>query len=198
MTVDPGDIIRVTAKMDYIGVDDIQNVYHTEHDGGTSVDESDFMLALAAHLDTAYGYVADILEDNVLFTEIDAYNLTQDAPMLPIDWPTLVNGDIVGDTLPLQAAALVSFATRTKKSVGRKYISGVAETMQEAGGQLTTAALALLQDFGDELLVGFTVSTVGFQWGNYRASDGRFAQWETATPRLIMATQRRRRRSVGS
>jgi len=198
MTIDPGDFVRVTAKMSYIGVDDIQNVFHTENDGGTSVDESDFMVALAAHLDTAYGYLADIMEDNVLFTEIDAYNITQDAPILPIDWPTLVNGDVVGETLPLQAAALVSFATRTKNSVGRKYISGVAESMQEAGGQLTTAALALLQDFGDELLLGFTVSTVGFQWGNYRYLDGRFAQWETATPRLIMATQRRRRRGIGS
>jgi len=198
MTIDPGDIVRVTAKMSWIGTNDIQNVYHTEHDGGTSVDESDFMLACAAHLDDAYQHVADIQENNVLYMEVDAYNLTQDQPMLPQAWPNLVNGDVVGETLPLQAAALVSFGTRVKKSVGRKYIGGIAESMQESGGELTVAARGFLQDFGDELLLGFTVSTVGFQWGNYRASDGRFAQWETATPRTIMATQRRRRRGVGS
>lgn len=198
MTVAPGDVIRVTAVTKWEAVHDVLNVYHVKHNGTTGVEDLDFRLACADSLDDSYAHIVPRQEDNLLYVNIEFYNLTQDVPILPIEWPTLTVGGVVGQGLPLQSAALVNFRTLAKRSVGRKYIGGFDETFQDFGGNLTAPAVGSMEAYADELLLGFAVDTNGFTYGNYRPATAAFNEWATREVAPIMATQRRRRKGVGA
>lgn len=197
MTVSPNDILRVTANMSIIAGGVFQNVYHLIFEGSGPESDSTVADAVAEKLNDAYSFVNAFLTDALTFDDIDVWNVTQDRPMLVVDWPTLVAGLSTEQRLPQQCAELVLFRTATARSQGRKYVPMFTETSSQAGGILTTTAIAGLQNFGNELVLPENAGAGTVQCGNWRYPTGPFSRWTAATVSSLIRTQRRRVIGVG-
>jgi len=191
MAVQSGDVLRVVAKMDTPG-GVVQNTFHVKYSGEVEVGNATFQAAVAGVLDDCYGaFVAD-LHENLDFVTITFWNVTQDLPLNDTDWPTLVDGGGVGNMLPAQVAALTLYGTAVARSQGRKFWSGFGGAALAADGRIDATTYNHIQNGADDLLGNIDAGDGTFAFGNYRYSDGRFAQWNTRATDLEWHTQRRR------
>ena len=197
MTVQVGDIIRVTCKMGY-AAGAVQNVYHYKHIGSGSVPDATFMSALGTEMNTNYTTINAYLAPGFMYHTIEAFNVTQDAPIDEIAWPSLTVGTGSGtDSYATQCAALVKFPTATARSQGRKYLGGLMEGYVGSGGLIESAFLTALGSFATAMLSGFSAGGEDFEAGNWNPSLARFAAWIAGVVADRVATQRRRRAGVG-
>jgi hypothetical protein len=195
--VNIGDIIRATCKCEAgAGKEDVQNVYHLMMAGGMAED-SEVHEYIAAALDTAYTNIADEIPDDVSFTSIQTWNVTQDRPMLESAWPVLTVGGAGADQTPYPVAPLVLFPTGAARSQGRKFLPPFSEGGM-TNGLLTAGVMTKLAGYAADILS----NVVGPDWlaifGNWSPSKARFADWVGAILTDILATQRRRRRGRGT
>ena len=197
MPIAAGDILRVTAKMNFETFGAIQNVFYVQHDGTLPVAEFDFMEAAAAWLDAAWTEPILLFVDELKFDEVAGYNLTQDDPLLPEPWPVLIEGGTAGESVALQVALLVSFQTTVKNSQGRKYLGGIDKIQYEGGGIWTANVEPLIHDWADIIIAGFTVDLEDFSVGHVKAIGGAWVPWARYSMDPIARTQRRRVRGVG-
>lgn len=197
MPVQEGDILRVTAKMNFETFGAIQNVFYVKHDGTQDVSEFEFMEAAALWLDNAWTPPILLFVDELKFTEVAGYNLTQDDPLLPEPWPVLVEGGTAGESVALQVALLVSFQTTVKNSQGRKYLGGIDKLQYEGGGVWTANVEPLINDWADIIIAGFTVGIEDFSVGHRQTVSLAWVPWARYSMDPIARTQRRRVRGVG-
>jgi hypothetical protein len=197
MSVESGDIMRVTAKMSHLG-NDIQNVFHIRANGTGSVDDATAVTEITNRLNSAYGNVVDYQNLDYDYNTIEIFNVTQDRPMGEYNWPSLVSGTLANDALPDQTAALALFPTMTARSQGRKYVGGWCEAENNSGGDpdgdVTTQMLA----WALSLIAPWLVGSGEFEFGNWSYTLLRFAEWLQPIIRDVWRTQRRRASGVGS
>lgn len=196
MPVNSGDIIRATAKMTYVG-DDVQNVYHLQYLGVTTLDSS-VVNGIAGVLDDAYDYIDLFISDNVGFDTIEVWNITQNRLLDEVNWPTLVSGGGVDSALPTQVSALALFNTAVANSQGRKYLPVFTEAENLGGGIISSAALAAIALFIAELLGEVVLPDGECYFGNWNPTLARFADWVSGYISDRMQTQRRRTVGHGS
>lgn len=198
MTVQNGDIIRVTCKLAHnSGVDDIQNVYHYKAVLGTPASDLLIHNTIAANMELAYTEINTRIPNTTTYTTIESWNVTQDAPMVEAAWPTLTAGTGTGEFMPAQCAPLCLFSTATARSQGRKYLPFLREADMN-GGILSAATLADIADMIAILLAVLDPGDGNLYIGNWRKTPARFAQWVAGEVQSIVRTQRRRVRGVGS
>lgn len=197
MAISIGDIIRVTAKMQW-NEEDIQNVYHLEAQSATSDSDLTVLGEIADTLDSAYDYLDTAIPNDVTFDSIVGYNLTQERYMGEVSWPTLTAGSNVGDPLPPQTAPLVRFGTDTLGSQGRKFFPPMTDADLDSDGTISSAVATALGNVATILLAGVDSGTWTMKFGNWNVDLARFATWVSAFVNAYYATQRRRRPGVGS
>lgn len=197
MTVEVGDILRVTAKMSVL-TDDVQNVYHYEASGTGTATDAATMTAIALALDDAYEEIVAELTTGLRYDTIEFFNVTQDVPMGEDAWPNQVTGSAVGEILPLQCSAVCLFGTATARSQGRKFLPPMKEEASDSRGVVNAATITAILLLIIELLTGVTVGTLTFHPGNWNLLLTRFAEWISGTINPVMKTQRRRVAGVGA
>lgn len=198
MTVQINDIVRVTAKLEQ-GGDDIQNVYHVKNVGSGAVADATFLASAVTWMDDCYDYMDALMGDAVDFVSVEAFNITQGAPIGEDSWDTMTSGgDAANQEYAKQCCALIRFPTATAKSQGRKFIGGLTEALLDNGGVLTGAVTTQLGLMAAEILAGFVSDTQDFEVGNWSASKSRWAPWISAIVNTYNAVQRRRAAGVGS
>jgi len=197
MAVAIGDVLRITARMSFVDLGLILNVYHVKVLEDGIPDDEDFQDAITAHLDLAYSQFNALMDDHIAYVDIEMYNLTQDIPLTPQPWPTLVSGVSVGTCVPLQAAALVTFPTAGKRSVGRKYLSGLSDSALDEGGKMNQTTVNAIADYGLTIVAGTAVGNAEIYFGNYRPATNEFYRWDGVRVRSYLRTQRRRVVGIG-
>jgi len=198
MAVEVGDVVRITAKMEQ-GGDDVQNVFHIQHNGSSSVADSTFLADAISWLDGAYDYINDYQGDALSYESVEAYNVTQGAPIGEDVWDTLTSGDdSTAQESPKQVAALVRFPTATARSQGRKFIGGLTEADLDNGGVLTSAFTTALGQWALDIIACFASDSQDFNLGNWNPTLSRFAAVTGAIINTYNAIQRRRAAGVGS
>lgn len=163
MTIQIGDVLEVSARMEFDSVDDIVNVYQ-------------FVLGTPGPITDAQGVsdVIQIMEDLytlwlsamsllVAFRDLRVRNVTQQTVLGTFPWPTLTVGTNVNDALPPGVAALINFTSDIARVTPRKYFGGITEVSNDSEGtwvaglvttMTNTAAFLLavrVQAFGDWL-----------------------------------------------
>lgn len=197
MSVAVGDVVRVTCKMTFDTGDAVQNVYHYQNTGSAAIADATFVTDVASQMNTAYSNLNSNISSAISYDTIEVFNVTQDAPIDEVAWPTLtVGGNSATQAYATQVAALVKFATATARSQGRKYMAGLVEGSVDGKGFLVTAMQTALATFGADIVNGFTSSGQVVLPGNWNPTLSRFAKWTAAIVADYVATQRRRR--VGS
>lgn len=197
MTVDNGDVVRVTAKMGILN-EDVQNVFHVQNVSAGELENATMHAAIIARLDAAYDELVTLLADEYSFDTIETFNLTKDEPMAETAWPTLTVGDKIDQPLPLQTAALCLFPTPVARSQGRKYIGGFTEDSNSVGSAPSATLLTALGLFVDILIDVWLEGEGELSFGNWSTLYTRFAPWASALVRDVWRTQRRRATGVGS
>jgi hypothetical protein len=177
--------------------DAVQNVYHYKHTGSASITDAEFMTGIQSEMNTNYGAINSYISSALSYDTIEAFNVTQDAPIDEQAWSTLTLGaENTSQAYATQVAALVKFATAVARSQGRKYLAGLAETGIDGKGFLVTAVQTVLATFASGLVAGMTAGGESFVPGNWNPTLSRFAEWTAGIVADYVGTQRRRR--VGS
>jgi hypothetical protein len=192
-----GDIIRVTAKLEYsTGNDAQQNVFHGMIIGG-SVSDEDLHAAVTAHLDDMYGAIVTHIPNDTDFVAIETWNLTQDRPIYETGWDSLTGGTSSADSYASQTAPLVLLNTQAPRSQGRKFLPSFTET-DIVDGKVSPTAVSNITTFAGYILSEILGDTWGMSFGNWNKTLSRFAPYIGAIVSDILATQRRRRRGRGT
>jgi len=193
------DVVRVTAKMTLnSGIDDVHNVYHAQMVFNTPTTDLQVHTEIAARLDAAYEQMVANWDDDLVFTTIETWNVTQDRPMLETAWPVRTTGTGSGAVMAQQCAPLALFNTSAPRSQGRKFLPPVTEAGSESGGALASGALADLVDYVAIMIAAITIGSQGALWGNWSKKYARFAPWISGAAKAIQRTQRRRVQGIGS
>lgn len=198
MAVNNGDVIRVTTKCS-LEDQDLQNVYHVQHQGTGGVSDTTWFQACRVWLDGAYDNMDPGVQDTITYDSIEAYNLTQDTYIGEDVWPIqTVGGSATTDMLPRQTAPLARFLTNTLRSQGRKFLLPLVEGWCSGQGELAATTLTNMALYAADILTGFTVGGDDVVPGNYRKIGAVFIEWVGSVINSYFATQRRRSPSIGS
>jgi len=153
MSVAPGDILEVKARMELHG-SVVMNVFYVENGAGTN-DDIDVKDDLIAWVNDGYVLIEDIQGIDLNATDVDIINITQDYHIGTDSWLDYNGGTIAFDALASQDAGLISFPVNRLGSRGRKFIPGIVESQTELSLFLSTAFEAL-GDFGFYFYQPFT------------------------------------------
>jgi hypothetical protein len=200
MSVHNLDVIRATARMKWAGVVDVQNTFTAVLGSGTSISDEDAKDDLAAWLEDMYTITALLMPTNLTFEDIDYFNLTQDAPMGTLSWPTLVAGN--GATTEIAATgvcAVITAFTNVVRVHGRKFFGPLVETVIDAG-YLNSTVMTGMAGVITLWITPFTGTVSGETWapGVWQRLTGTFKTFRDAVIRNVPGYQRRRKAGVGS
>jgi hypothetical protein len=197
MTVYLDDILRVTVILTDENEGLIENVYWAKQLAG-SVDDGNWMSYTRIKLEAMYGYLDDYMTDGVAFTEIRAYNLTQDYALPTVSFSTLDTGQVdVANPMPAPCSLLVMGKTPFSKAVGRKYLSGFTEA-DHTDGTWQSALLAAAANYALAWAQSYqTGGTETAQFGVLSKATGTWRPLISLVVKEIVAYQRRRRAQRG-
>jgi len=196
-TIDPGNIIRVTARMLLDGVFDIANVYHFEASSASLGTPDDFMTGVAVMIDGFHAVINGEVTTRITYTEVEGINVSKAELLPPKPWPILVAGTQGTDMLPEMNAACVFFRTTRPKTRTAKFLAGYCE-VANVGGALLPASITLLNLYGDGVLAGGAADGAVLVYGAFNKLAVRFTPVVSRVTAQRFRTQRRRRIGVGS
>lgn len=161
MTVNPLDVLRVSARQTYNNsINDIVGVYHYRSEGPAET-EATTLLNLAVVIEALYIAINARVGAGVVYEEVTVQNITQDVVLGNTPWPTLTFGILAAQQLPSPVAALVVGVTGVPQVQGRKYLGGFTEDDQNVSivsGTLLTA----LANFGVQYIAQKVVGGVTY------------------------------------
>lgn len=203
MTVSPGDILRVVAKMTDLNGSQIQNRYFYKHQGSGDVTNSAFLTAIETEMSGIYEGFDTYIPDTTTPLEIEvdkvAYvggKLTTIGPIGTVPFVTWTGGEGSTDSLPQGVAAVVNFPTGVANVVGRKYFGPLVEASQ-ANGSLVGAAITQISAAAVDLLAGFTIVAEDFDHIVMSDKIAGAAQILSVVTRAVLGYQRRRKAGRG-
>lgn len=199
MAIFDGNVIRTTVECLIDNSSVVQNVFHWAYAGTTVIDDQTAVDDMRDHLENGGYAILDIDQTTRLtYVGYQNYNLSLGAPLpfSPADDP--LAGLHVGEALPFQTAALMSFPTGVSRSIGRKYIAGYTESGTGGGGELDTLPLARLASSAVVWLLNPVIEFGTASLGNTIPSGLSFWPWTSFRVDTLLRTQRRRIPGVGA
>lgn len=156
------DTVRASIRMTCEGKNLVNTLWFRHLGGFTEVEGAE----LADQLDLwAAGFLNAQLVTAVTYQETTVYDMrSADSWVVINDDNTGATGDIVGSTLPLNAAMTVTFNTarRGRSYRGRNYISGLAEA--SASGTVFSGSAPTNMEQAYEELLGSDFTGIGWVW----------------------------------
>jgi hypothetical protein len=208
MTVNVGDIFRVTARFKNTKSGDIVNVYHVSIFGGSAVADFDFVSDVEDWLTSLYVNVATSLG-----ADTDPYDLRIDQVELSGGVEQVIRNVVTkswvlgtppsssGDQLPSTDAAIVNFRTIYPRVFGRKYLGCIPEGSQDAG-TLISGTLTAIAAFAADVVAVYIGTYVSLESGvltiKAGAGNNYWAPFLGYVANAILGNQRRRRKNRGS
>lgn len=205
--IQPGDVVRVSARFKTTVAGDIVNVWRWRNEGASAVADTDFITACKAKLSAAWANIAQDISNT-----LDPFDIRFDivgyiggkevvTTALGTDsWILSTPPQGTGDMLPPMDAAIVNFRTAQPGSYGRKYIGGIIEGVA-SNGDVVASGVGRLTSFASELLTAIAAGGQTFALGTISEKvgfAGNFIGFTAAVINSLIGTQRRRRKNRGS
>jgi len=199
MPVANDEIVQVTARVEFGGVDDMVNVFQFINASGLAVPDSEAITDLAAFMDSLYTTIALFQPTTVLYRDLRMVNLDTGDILGIVPWPGLSTGLHVGQPMAPGVAAVVNFYGDEPRRVMRKYIGGLVEDSSDADGVLNAITVTELGVFAAELLAPIvgTFSTWLYCYDNFLPLSNLMIP-TSAVATNIPGYQRRRKQGRGS
>jgi len=196
MTVSTGDVVRVTAVLEYEFSGEVLNTFWFQN-AGNAVSDTDFMDAAADCLDEAYNYLNDMMPTELAFVEIQGFNITTENPLPATDWPTLTAGTSVGGGLPAPVSVLALGRTGESRSMKKNYFAPFTET-QMGDARWAAALIADVVTAFNTILAGFEADGQDQVGGVWSETLQEFLGVIETVVSGVSAYQRRRKSGRGS
>jgi hypothetical protein len=178
----------------------VQNVFTAMLSDGTTLDVEDMKDDLAAWVEAIYTPLLGSFPTNLVFVDLDYYNLTTDTPLGTGSWPALTAGtgattDIVGSGV----CAVITAFTYVVRAHGRKFFGPLVDAALE-NGELNGAMMTALAGILATWITPFVGTTSGRAWapGIWNRTLSVFRNFRDAVVRNVPGYQRRRKANVGS
>lgn len=197
MAVVVNDIVRITARMQLLGVSDIINVFHFSVAVNGTPNDTIFMDQVALELDTLYFALDLLVHPNVAYIAVEGQNITQDILLPSRPWPSLTVGGNVSEMLPEQVSACVFHRTLKPKVRASKFLPPMGENVF-ISNVLGAVNLGILQSFGDALTIGLTGADIALVYVAFNRVLSTSSVVTQAIVPVRSRTQRKRRLGVGS
>lgn len=198
MTVQSNDIIRVAARSEFLGIDDIVNVFEIRNSGASVANDADAISDIIDFLEAFYIVVRGLMKTTQLFRDLNFFNVTQNIAMGVHPWKTLTGGTSSGDQTPPGVAAVISFPTIVPKVQFRKFIGALDETATDPNGSLSSGTVTTLTTAANVLLSGHTGTYSTYVFGGYSPKIAAWVGPYAAVITDIPGYQRRRKQGRGS
>lgn len=200
MTVNAGDIIRVTFNMVGPSAQVAQNVYHYIASAGVSDSDNNAITAIRDTLDAAHTALNTFVSSNWTYADY-TFSKSTDGGATFDDFgntPSLATDpSSVDDPFPSGAAPVVLFNGSGTGRQGRKFLAGFRETAA-ADDVLNGAAVAALANYAANVVVQRAVAGGTLNPGWLRRNPLGFTQYTgTFGVNTIVGYQRRRKPGVG-
>lgn len=199
MAIFDGNVIRTTVEMEIDGANIVQNVFHWLYTGTTVIDDQVAVDDMRDHIQSGGFAILDIdITTRITFVGYSNFNLSLGAPLPFSPAVNPLAGLDVGESLPFQVAALLSFPTGVSRSIGRKYIAGYCESSTDGGGNILGAPLGLLAGTAAVWILTPVVEFGTGKFGNTDPAGLSFVPWSSFRLDTLFRTQRRRIPGVGA
>lgn len=145
------DVVRVSTRFALSDGSDHVNVYHWQVNAYVDMTDSQFLTAMANHMDASYAYFDGWLDLGMIGVDLKAdvvewlggkWVITRNLGTTSLP-NTNFSPSGTGDNLPHTDAAVVNLMTGYGKSMGRKFYGGLVESAQNDGSLVSSAATAL-------------------------------------------------------
>ena len=206
MTILHGQIFRVAARMFGPDNQDIMNVFYFQNEFTTSMTDEDFVNDLVHEVTVLFHtleggmsskYVpADISIDQV---GVETGRIVVERNLGAFPWGPEFDPDASTDPLPSGVALLVRFTTFGVRTIGRKFLAGWHEGMNNSNGDFGSTAVGYASAFANILMDAILLE--GTNYVRAVVYSKRSTMWVgflSAVISAIPAYQRRRRSGVGS
>jgi hypothetical protein len=205
MSVDDGDITRISVRQSMGSGQDHVNVYHVQWILTGSITNETAMTAAATWIDTAMAQFEDYLDDDLVPLDMkvdkvqyigDSWDITENVGVS--SWASAYTPSSTGDPLPAGVAALVLLRTAIGKVFGRKFFGGLTEpfvSKDTLTSNLLTALASLVTYFVDQW--DYSVD-IGIQAGVASLREAAFQAFNEIDIPTPIGYQRRRRPGAGS
>lgn len=206
MSVETGDVVRVTIRYEGPNLEDYQNSYLFAVGLDESISDSEFLALIEPAMTNLYGGLTGAISSECDPRDISCY---------VVDYDTVNNKEVIthsigttpwttiaftaaSEMLPAGVAALANFTTNALKTRLSKYIGGIVEVEQD-DGTFGSSMVGYMTDWIAELLAGITLE-VGktMVYGGFSKATEQFAAATGGAFTAIPAYQRRRRPGTGS
>lgn len=203
MTIVFGDVLRVSANFTLDNGTLYQNVYHYQRTGVGILSDQEHVDAIETQMNLMYDELVALILPDIL-PDLSFVDLVD---FVDGEWKVVENIGVftpvlaavgTGQTLPHQCSPFVTFKTTRPKSVGRKFLFPVSETMQDST-ILAAAAITAIVAYADEALVDIVIQVLdNLVPGIIRTGVDSFLPIFVGVVTNVMGTQRRRRPGVGA
>lgn len=198
MTIQIGDVLEASARMEFDDVDDQVNVYQFVLGTPGPLSDEQGVEDILTLLEALYTLWLTTMTLLTVFRDIRVTNVTQSEVLGTFPWPTLTNGLAGADALPPGNCGLVNFNTAVARVTPRKYMGSMTAASIEPDGTLTAGVVANLADVGTFLLTVYVGAHGDWLYGYESPKAGTFVFPVSATVTDISAYQRRRKQGRGS
>lgn len=198
MTVVQNDVLEVSARSEFGGVEDVVNVFQFRYESLLPLPNPDAIDDILEIMEILYTIINVSLTILQLFRDIRIANRTQNTLLGTFSWPTLtVGGNPLSPTAP-GVAFLTSFNTDVPRVGMRKYWGVMTEGDFDNDGTYAATLVATGVVLIATMLPPIIATNGTWQYGN---DSGKTLQFEVPTGGLatdIPAYQRRRKQGRGS
>lgn len=198
MSVVAGDILRITAVLEFDTTDDVVNVFHFEVDSNVSTDDDELMDGIAVFLDDLYTLVNPAMSELITYIDVQGQNVTQNVLLPSKDWPVLTVGLSTSTPLPSQVVANVFHRTTRPKTRATKKLGVFTEGQNDGNGRIGAGTVTILESFGTALLGPLDATTSVLFYGAYNTLLDRFTASSARVVPVRWGTLKKRRLGVGS
>lgn len=192
-----GEVVRCDLIAEHYSADDVVNVFQFSP-SVTVADNADVLDDLIAIMTAIVTIVKALANAGTVWERIRAQNITNGLILGEAAFPSAIAGTAVGEPNAAQIAAVVTMKTGVPRVNLRKYWGPLAEAHIDGNGLITSAAQTVVANAGALLLDPFIEANATWRYGHQSPKTGLFELPNIVVVPNVPATQRRRRRGIGS
>lgn len=197
MTVQSGNVMQMSARLEFDGTEDVMNVFQFRNDEVVGVDDQVMIDALITYLETLYTLINASLVTLMSYRDIRAANISSGEVFGTFPWPTLVNGLNAGAAMAPGVALLANFSTGVSRVTPRKYFGVFPTSTMAADGLFGAGVVAAVASVAAAMIGPLTASGISFTYGYRSPKTVDFEPVVAATVGDVPAYQRRRKQGRG-
>lgn len=197
MTVNQGNVIKATARMELLGSIAIQNVFHAELTAGAPVSDVDAIADMGAWLNSFYTVFNGGIVNDLAYIDIVVRNRSLNVELGTTAWPTLTVGGSGSNIMAAGVSMVITAYTLVNKVRGRKFI-GAMHDLNIVDSLFTSAAVANMVTAAATWITPFTGAVSGASWTpGVVDKTNTFRGFREVVVRAVPGYQRRRKQNVG-